>query len=180
MGRTHALAGVAALWTLRLVPGALTFDTVAPLAFLAVVGALLPDLDAADSLLRRTSLLGITPLVPISSVLHQSFGHRGATHSLLGLVAAFLLALPFAAFRGWLAPVALSLGYASHLLCDGCTKSGVPLLYPRRRRYHLLPRPMRLTTGSEAENAVFALFGALAVGLLVSLLFGASPLSSPR
>lgn len=174
MGRTHALAGLASLWTLRSIPGAITPDTALPLVVLAVFGALVPDLDATDSLLRRTSLLGITPLVPFSLLLHSSFGHRGATHSLLGLAVALLLALPIGFALDWAALVAFALGYFSHLLCDAATKSGIPLFYPNRRRWHLLPRPFRLTTGSDAEGVPFALFAVLALGLLLSVL----PLSS--
>lgn len=175
MGRTHALAGVASLWMLRMVPDALTPDHMLPLLTLAVFGALVPDLDAADSLLRRTSLLGITPLVPLSSLLHANFGHRGATHSLIGFVTAVVLALPLAFAPlalawGWTAPLAFALGYASHLFCDAATKSGIPLFYPKRRRWHLLPRPLRLTTGSDAEGVPFALFAVLALGLLLSVL----------
>lgn len=169
MGRTHALAGVVALWALRPFPSALTPENVLPVCVLSVLGALLPDLDASDSLLRRASVRGITPLVPLSTVLHKSLGHRGATHSLLGLAVAFVLALPLAAWLGWTAPVALALGYGSHLLCDGCTKSGVPLFYPKPERWHALPRPLRLTTGSQAESVVFVLLATSALGLLLSL-----------
>lgn len=174
MGRTHALAGVVSLWMLRVVPNALTPDHTLPLLALSVFGALVPDLDAADSLLRRTSLFGITPLVPVSSLLHANFGHRGATHSLIGFGTATMLALPLAFAWGWTAPVAFALGYASHLLCDAATKSGIPLFYPKRRRWHLLPRPLRLTTGSDAEGVPFALFAVLALGLLLNVLWASS------
>jgi membrane-bound metal-dependent hydrolase YbcI (DUF457 family) len=48
-------------------------------------------------------------------------------------------------------------GCLSHCLADGCTESGVPLLWPLKlggRRWALLglPRSMRLTTGSRADH----------------------------
>jgi membrane-bound metal-dependent hydrolase YbcI (DUF457 family) len=52
--------------------------------------------------------------------------------------------------------VALSLGYASHLAGDACTRTGIPLLYPRRTHYHLLPHRTRVVTGSEYEELFFA------------------------
>jgi len=68
---------------------------------------------------------------------------------------------------GWPLFLGLVLGYGSHLAGDACTKSGIPLLYPDPRRLHLLPRPLRLTTGSQAEDALLPL---LAVSVLVLLL----------
>ena len=49
------------------------------------------------------------------------------------------------------------LGYASHLVADSGTKSGIRLRYPKPRRYHLLPAPWSITTGSHAENLLAAL-----------------------
>ncbi len=174
MGRTHALLGVASLWLLQPLPGALTSDTLAPLAVTAVFGALLPDLDAQGSLLKYWQVGGVRPFVPLSNLLHRSFGHRGLLHSLRGLLGASLLALPLL-LLGWPLFVGLVLGYASHLVGDACTKSGLPLLYPDPRRLHLLPRPLRLTTGSQAEEALLPL---LAVSVLALLLSHASPFAS--
>jgi inner membrane protein len=173
MGRTHALLGVCSLWLLQPLPGALTSDTLAPLALLAAFGALLPDLDARGSTLKYWRIGGVTPFVPLSELLHKSFGHRGLLHSLRGLGAASLLALPLL-WLGWLPFLALALGYASHLAGDASTKSGIPLLYPRTRRFHLLPRPWRLTTGSQAEDALLPVLGAAVLALLLHLPFFAS------
>ena len=65
------------------------------------------------------------------------------------------LALAF--WIGWAPVAALMLGYASHLLGDSATKSGLRLRYPNARRYHLLPSGWRITTGSQAEDLVAAL-----------------------
>jgi inner membrane protein len=167
MGRTHALAGVACLWLLQGVPTLLNPDLLAPLSLCAALGALLPDLDAAQSKIKSLTLVGVTPFAPLSLALNRVLGHRGLLHSLLGLGLTSVLLLPLALVTNPAVPLALSLGYASHLATDACTKSGIPLLYPRRQRYHLLPRPLRLTTGSAAEEAVFALLGALVLTLLL-------------
>lgn len=166
MGRTHALIGIASLWLLEL-PSVITLQTIAPIVLCAVIGALAPDLDAGESKLKRFSVGGITPLAPVTVLLHQSLGHRGLLHSLAGLgLFAVLCALPVALWLGWPFGAALALGYASHIAADAATKSGVPLLYPRRRRYHLLPKGWRLTTNSLAEEALMPLL-ALAVLLLL-------------
>ena len=167
MGRTHSLAGVASLWLLQSVPTLDHPELLAPLSALAALGALLPDLDAAQSQIKYLSLAGVTPFVPLSRLLNRTLGHRGLLHSALGWGIATLLLLPLAIFAGISVPLALSLGYASHLATDACTKSGIPFWYPKRKRYHLLPRPLRLTTGSAAEEAIFVLFAVLVVGLLL-------------
>ena len=170
MGRTHALAGIASLWLLRPVPEVVTAATMAPLAVLAALGALLPDLDAGESKIKRLSFAGLMPLAPLSLALHRNLGHRGLLHSLLGLGLSTLIFLPLASWGNGIVPLALSLGYASHLATDACTRSGVPLLYPRPRRYHLLPRGLRITTGSLAEEVFFVLFAMAALLLLLSYL----------
>jgi len=91
-------------------------------------------------------------------------------HTLLGLGIASLLFLPLGLFFSLGVPLALSLGYGSHLVADACTKSGIPALYPHRGRIHLLPRALRLTTGSLAEEAFLVALGLLLFALLLSQL----------
>ena len=171
MGRTHALIGIAALWLLEL-PGVITQETLAPLVLCAVIGALAPDLDASDSMIKRLSVAGITPLAPVAQTLHRTLGHRGLLHSLLGLgLFTALCALPLAVWLGWPSGAALALGYLSHIGADAATKSGVPLLYPQRKRYHLLPKGWRFTTGSLAEEALFPLLALIVFWLLFSHLY---------
>ena len=142
-------------------------ELLAPLGALAALGALLPDLDASQSQIKHLTIAGVTPFAPLAVLLNRTLGHRSLLHSLVGWGAATLLLLPLALVAGVGVPLALSLGYASHLATDACTKSGIPFFYPSRKRYHLLPRPLRLTTGSMAEEAVFALFAVLVAGLLL-------------
>lgn len=174
MGRTHLLLGVNSMWLMTLVPGAvgtIASDMANPglLAGLAALGALLPDLDAAQSTIKFLRVgNGFQPFLLPAELLHRAFGHRGLLHSLLGLaVFSLLMALPLAFWLGWPAALALILGYASHLMGDGCTKSGIPLWFPGTARWHLLPPPLRLTTGSQAEDVVFALLAGGALALLL-------------
>jgi inner membrane protein len=191
MGRTHLLLGINSLWLLE-GAGAVTLPLLgtaplsAPERFAlcvasASLGALLPDLDASSSLLQNVSLGGVRPLIPLGQALHRHFGHRGFLHSLRALWTLGALTSPLLLFDlplyywPWLC---LLLGYGSHLLGDACTKSGVPLLWQpsalKQRSIHLLPKSLRLTTGSQAEEAVFALLGALALALVLRHLpFGA-------
>ncbi len=170
MGGTHALIGVSSLWLLAFVPSVLTTDTLAPLAACAALGALLPDLDAQSSTIKYLSIARIQPFAPVAYVLSRDLGHRGATHSLLGLFVFALLMLPLVWIWPWPYWVALSLGYASHLAADACTKSGIPFLHPNRKRYHLLPRDWRFTTGSLAEDALVPIIALAILFLLFSQL----------
>lgn len=178
MGRTHALLGVCSLWLLQPLPGVLTSDTLAPLAAAAALGALLPDLDASDSAIKYLRIGPFTPFAPLSNLLHRAFGHRGLLHSLRGLAACGLLCSPLLWLGwpwGWPPFLGLTLGYASHLAGDAATRSGIPLLYPDPRRLHLLPRRFRLTTGSQAEDALLPLLGVAVLALLLGHLpFSAS------
>lgn len=97
MGRTHAMCGAAAMLTALSITGphhssptSLTPATIAVATLTAAGAALLPDLDHPHSTISRS-------LGPISRLLSNlttaiSGGHRHATHSLLGLIAATLIA----------------------------------------------------------------------------------------
>ncbi|BCM94115.1 inner membrane protein YdjM [Abditibacteriota bacterium] len=170
LGRTHALIGVSVSWALVVALG--TGEQRVIWLLCGALGALLPDLDSPRSLLTGWQIVGLSPLQPLARLTHRTFGHRGALHSLLGWGVASCAFLSLGLlFPGACGPgVALSLGYLSHLLADGCTKTGIPLLYPRRQRYRLLPRALRLSTGSLAEEALFAILGAVFIAqLLVTL-----------
>lgn len=171
--RTHALIGIGSVWLLEAVPqgiGSGDANNVGLLAAVAAFGALLPDLDAQQSRIKHLSPGGgVEPFVLPSLLLHQAFGHRGLLHSGVGLALfAGLFALPLAFWWGWQPSVALTLGYASHLAADACTRTGIPLLYPRRRRVFLLPAALRVVTGSPTEGALLPVL-ALPVVLLLLL-----------
>jgi len=171
MWRSHALIGLNSLWLLEAVPGAVTPQNVGELAALAALGALLPDLDTASSKLASLSLGGGRPLAPLALALHRALGHRGLLHSPAGWLGFGLLCLPLALWAPWPAPLALFMGYGSHLAADACTRSGIPAWPSRKdRRWHLLPPRLRLTTGSWAEDALTPLLALPVLVLLLRLL----------
>jgi len=176
---THAAGGITSLWLLALVPGAVTGQTIGPLALLAAGAVLLPDLDAQRSKIRSLRIGPVRPLDPLGALVYGAWGHRGPLHSLPGLAAFGLAcALPLARQWGGEYGAAVLLGYGSHLLLDAMTRHGVPLWPARgrdgrwglRRRQHLLPRRLRFVTGSSAEDVLQAfLFGAVLLLLLTRL-----------
>lgn len=168
MGRTHMLCGIASLWLLAPVPGLLTERTLGLLAICSAFGALLPDLDAAQSKIRSLSVQGVRPFVPISTLVYRTWGHRGLLHSPLGLLIAAAGAGILAIIGYPLAALGLWIGYASHLGADACTRSGIPG-WPNRadRRIYLLPHAARFVTGSSAEDALIPL---LCLGILALFL----------
>jgi len=164
---THVMAGICSLWVFELIPSA-QMEHVAIYAGAAAVGALLPDLDAPRSKIGQWSVGGIKPFFLPSQAINRSVGHRSISHSLLALVFIAGVGLVLSSFVGWQVSLALWLGYASHLLTDSSTRSGIPLLYPRPRRFHLLPKPLRIVTGSLAEEVIFVAFAMLVLILLLS------------
>ncbi len=166
--RTHLVAGGCSLWLLEAVPGTLTSSNIGLLMVFAAFGALLPDLDAGGSKLQSLQIAGVQPFAVPSLLFHRYFGHRGLLHSLLGLGIVAGLAVPAALWWGGLLSTALVLGYASHLAADACTRSGIPLFYPRKRRLHLLPRSLRIRTGSMAEDMLFPVLAGIVVLLLLT------------
>lgn len=112
----------------------------------ATLGALLPDIDHPQSWAGRKLRVVSVPLALV-------FGHRGITHSLLAVAGAIAL-LAVMGTGGMAAPVAI--GYLSHLLADALTPSGVPLLWPSRRRFTL----NLCDTGSVVELGLVALVAA--------------------
>lgn len=179
-GPTHLALGVSAVWLIAPIPGALGHGQAggpanpALLTLAAALGALLPDLDTQRSTIRylRVDLgrrISLRPFGAVASLVSRTVGHRGPLHSLLGALILWLpLGLPALLWAGWQPSAALAVGLLSHLAGDGCTRSGVPLLFPRKGRWHLLPPSLRLTTGSEAERRVFWLLAVPALLLPLS------------
>lgn len=159
-GSTHALLGVVGLVGLQ---GWIPLPPDLPRLGIALVsagiGALLPDLDADESLIRHETHTARSdgPLGWLVSWLMPS--HRGVTHS--GLAALAVVGLAWLWPHYWL--TALAIGYVSHIVADMLTRQGVPVLWPIHWRLSLSP----ITTGGSAESLI-----ALAAGgwLLVTVL----------
>ncbi len=167
---THALFGISSLWVLALLPPeSIGFDF-GTLAAIATFGSLLPDLDASESKIKHLKFPGSSfkPFLVPAEIVHRTDQHRGVLHSLSGLGMMALMTIPFWQWGGWAPLAALLLGYGSHLLADAATKSGILLLYPRKRRFYLLPQGWRISTGSLAEEALMAPLAVSAMFLLLT------------
>lgn len=149
------------------------------LALAALIGgALLPDIDSGHSAIRRETGTDESHLggkLIGAGLRTVGIKHRGVTHSLLalalvGLVAVagrdFLVGVLHWQVGGLALPVALLTGYSAHLLGDMLTVAGVPLLWPWRHNFHLLPGPMHFSTNSWKEHLVTVALGVLVVYLL--------------
>jgi inner membrane protein len=163
---THLMAGLSALWLMEVLPTSST-ENMALLAGAAALGALLPDLDAAESKIKHLSVAGIKPFLLPSQMIYSQLGHRSFLHSLSGLTFFACACLLLSPFMDWPAALALWLGYASHLATDAMTRSGIPWLYPRKEHFHLLPLRLRLTTGSPEEEMIFVLLSLTALLLML-------------
>lgn len=155
MGATHMTAGVLVGYTVGQLAG-LPLPETGVLAVVGAVAALLPDLDHPQSLIRqRTGFVG--------TLAGFWMRHRGITHTipvavLAGLIVA-LLGPPVLA-------VTVFAGYASHLLLDALTRSGVPLAWPLTwEPVRLLPGPLQVRTGGWREGLFMLLLMGLAVAL---------------
>ena len=85
---THALLGINSLWLLAFIPRRTTsYTTWERLAACAVLGALLPDLDASESKIKHLKILGTNfkPFLLPAQIVHRTDGHRGLLHSFLGV-----------------------------------------------------------------------------------------------
>ena len=133
---------------------------------LVALGALLPDIDNAQSTIGRR-------FGWISKEIQHIAGHRTLFHSLLGLLLGSLLALGmeqlvilFLAQKGFIFPaqfvekthlvfVAVLIGCILHIAADGLTEGGVPLLWPYRKRFGFPPNPhWRFRTGDWPEYVI--------------------------
>ncbi|MCX6377866.1 MAG: metal-dependent hydrolase, partial [Armatimonadetes bacterium] len=155
---------------LQALPGGTPGANLGALATVAALGALLPDLDSVQSKIKSLRIGEIRPFAPLANLLHASYGHRGALHSLTGLFAFGVLVSPLILFVEWQIPLSLWSGYASHLALDSCTRSGIPLWSKSLARIHLLPEKLRFVTGSMEEEALFALLGVAVILLLLRYL----------
>jgi inner membrane protein len=169
---THAALALNSLWLLQAANSASVQNSIGILVVSAVFGGLLPDLDAVDSKLQRLPVLtaDVQPFGFLSSVIRQTSPHRGWMHSLRGLAIISVVLTPVIPLIGIGAWLAFAGSYASHLLADMMNPSGIPLFFPQPRRWYVLPRNWRISTGSPEEELVFVLFACLGLVLLLTLI----------
>ena len=149
---THATFGLC----FTIATGTVLGLTLTPaVAACVLVGALLPDIDTPTSPIGRCCR-------PLAGWLERRVGHRTLTHSFLGLALATVPVLPLVWPLAWLDPrwpLALGLGYLSHLLVDAANPPGVPLCYPSPVRAVFPGREaLRPAEGSRGEAILGAGF----------------------
>lgn len=183
-GRTHFAVGAAAGAVMAAVTDHPGWSDEAVIGT-AVIAAMLPDLDAEESLIHQFLLRNVDIKmrrfiigalgVGLILLTHYSNGfllaglflllaavlpHRTITHSLLALGmitwVTYLLAPELAS--------AAAVGYLSHLVADSMTPHGVPWLWPSKRRFRIA----RIPTGSGMDHAIglTAFFGSFLLWLI--------------
>ncbi|AGB41393.1 putative membrane-bound metal-dependent hydrolase [Halobacteroides halobius DSM 5150] len=158
---THSFFGFAfALLTIKLLStfqiidlsflltGSLFNDTLFQFYIAAVIGALIPDIDHANSKAGRKLWFISKPL--------KLFGvkHRGITHSLLGVILFGLLCNQLISLN-WINLIiwlGLIIGYFSHLIADMFNSQGIPFFYPNQRRFKF---HTNITTNGWGEHIFF-------------------------
>jgi len=159
--RTHDILAFGSLMTVATFfpPETLKITTVLVSIIGNIVGSLLPDIDQASN--RLWDLLPGGNI--IGRLLKNLFiAHRTLSHSILGVALVYGLLV-------WLMPrvlnsayidtgiviVAIMIGYLSHLLADGLTEEGLPLLFPLKIKFGFPPiKKWRMHTGGWWENLV--------------------------
>jgi membrane-bound metal-dependent hydrolase YbcI (DUF457 family) len=157
--RTHDLAAFTALSSVFVITPLvqMSLATLFVSIFANMIGGLIPDLDNHSSeiwdKIRGGSFVSalITPLFG---------GHRLFSHSLLGTIFFGYISHLFLSAISHILVVdmnvvwwAFMIGFISHLLMDGITKEGIPLLFPIHINFGFPPlRLLRFRTGSIGEN----------------------------
>ncbi|MEC3226116.1 metal-dependent hydrolase [Bacillus thuringiensis] len=119
--KTHITTSLAVALPVLASTGNLTVGNVIAVSF----GALLPDIDEQHSWIGRRTR-------GVSDLMNTVFGHRGITHSLLGLV---LVLIPIL-FAVGMTPLSFTngmcifAGYFLHLVEDSFSKKGIKWLLP--------------------------------------------------
>lgn len=119
--KTHITVSLAIGIPLMAATDTLTASSVVALT----LGATFPDIDEPHSWIGRRTWI-------VSDIIHHLFGHRGITHSLIGLLVISLgTVLLTTVFNiNMMVGKYFILGYALHLLEDSFSKSGVAWFRP--------------------------------------------------
>lgn len=159
--RTHDAFALASLVTIAAFyqPENLNLTTFVAAIIVADVGSIIPDMDQASNKLWD--------LLPAGDQLGKIFrriflGHRTLSHSLLGVFVIYKLLkwLPFKVLNpSFIDPkiifISVVIGYISHLVLDGFTKEGLPLLFPLRINFGIpLLKSLRIKAGTWIENII--------------------------
>lgn len=113
-------------------PSELTTLHTACIAAGGFIGGLFPDIDIHNS--RAGQAVG-----GLSRFIEKTIGHRTFFHSILcyALIAFVMLKYINGEWVYWFV-VPFLFGAASHLLLDMCNRSGIQLLFPAKKRFHIM------------------------------------------
>lgn len=159
--RTHAAVGANTVWLVWL----LMPLTVPATLLMAVAGfaALLPDIEADFAKIQFFKIAGAQPF----RIFRGTAQHRGFVHSFLATTLIAVACFIWLGEYGVELVLAITFGFASHILIDGFNTPGVCYLYPWKKRLFLLPRAWRFPLYSFREELLFI---AGVVGILFFLL----------
>ncbi|MBP9817210.1 metal-dependent hydrolase [Candidatus Shapirobacteria bacterium] len=123
------------------------------------VGSIAPDMDQGSN--KLWSMLPVGNI--IGKFLRRIFlGHRAVSHSFLGIWIIYKINMwiffnifnPNFVNPEWIV-LGFMVGYLSHILIDGLTEEGVPLLWPLPWKVGFPPiKPWRIKTGKWFENLI--------------------------
>lgn len=161
VAKTHNAIALASLLTVAAFypPQTLNIPTFVGAIIANNIGGLIPDMDTGGNYLWGLLPQGKT----LGKFLRKIFyKHRTITHSILGLFLLFnfFSILLFKLFNpNFIDPniilVSLMIGFVSHIFADSFTEEGVPLLFPLRINFGILPiRAIRIKTDHWFENFV--------------------------
>ena len=153
--RTHVTTTLAITLPLMVATNTLSFVSLGAVA----LGTVFPDIDEPHSWIGARTR-------GISDLIHTFFGHRGITHSLVGLTLAFLTVLLMTTLTSFnlMTGLFFVFGYGLHLIEDSFSKSGVKWLLPLTNKNYQFGNGFYYTTGGLIEN--FILLGAVIILLI--------------
>ncbi len=160
MGSTHAMAGFVVWFSIE------RAHLSPPLGIVAcVIGSLLPDIDHPNGTIRQMMELPKFLKQPVSEIIP----HRGPTHTIWAGILFSLLTVGLTAWGGnpilvdLATGLAMFIGYASHLVLDSLSPTGVKWLSPwKDLKLHGMIR-----TGSRGEEYFF--YGLIGAFIVVAL-----------
>lgn len=113
------------------------------------VGSLLPDIDHPSSFIGKRNKIA-------SGLANKTLGHRGATHSFLGMILIFIIGtfiqFHYLSSSGQYVTFWLVGGYLLHLIEDSFSKEGIPWLWPYKKRHS--SKFFYYTTGGVGEYLI--------------------------
>ncbi len=155
-GTTHATIGANVVW----LPYLLGMSIAPWLIFIGAFAALLPDLDASESKIKNLKMgfyigrskVWFKPFWPIAFIFSKIFRHRGAMHSLVAVILISIGLMVIIPQDFSVLTFVIILGYASHILTDALTKSGIEFLWPIKKNFGILPKALRVKTGGVIDT----------------------------